>query len=654
MNDNKKFYITTPIYFPSGKWHLGSAYTTVLADSIARYKRMQGFNVFFLTGTDEHGSKIENNAKKVNKTPKEFVDEIVQNLKELWVEMDISFNKFIRTTDAYHEKAVQKIFKILYDKGDIYKSQYEGRYCVPCESFWTETQAKDGKCPDCGRPVEKAKEESYFFKLSKYQDRLIKHIEQNPEFLLPKFRVNEMMNNFLKPGLTDLAVSRTSFKWGIPVQFDDGHIIYVWVDALTNYITALGFLGDDDKLFKEFWPADIQLMAKEIVRFHSIIWPAILMALDLPLPKKVYGHGWLLMGGDKLSKSKSDGINKDVVDPMLLSKRYGSDTVRYTLLKEGPFAGDTPYTNETLINTINADLANSLGNLLSRTTAMIAQYFDGVIPVQKTLDKTDKNLIAAAESLYSKYSAFMDEYNVPSAISEIFSVIFKANKYIDETAPWVLFKENNLERLGTVLYNLAETLRICITALAPFLVKTSKLMFNQLGITKMPGNFDDIKTFGKIKAGTKIVRGEIIFPRLDALKENKELEQLAAANSVKAEAKAAEEKTNVKTQISIDEFAKIELKTALVLECEKVEKSDKLLKLKLELGKETRTVVSGIAKNYEPKDLIGKTVVLVANLAPAKLRGIESQGMILCAEDEQGNLSIITPEKLFKSGLEVR
>lgn len=650
-NTGKNFYITTPIYFPSGKWHLGSAYTTVLADSIARYKRMQGFKVFFLTGTDEHGSKIENNAHAANKQPKEFVDEIVNDLKELWKELDISFDKFIRTTDDYHEKAVQKIFKILYDKGDIYKSQYEGRYCVPCESFWTETQSKDGKCPDCGRTIETAKEESYFFKLSKYQDRLIKYFEENPEFLLPKFRVNEMMNNFLKLGLNDLAVSRTSFKWGIPVSFDNGHIIYVWLDALTNYITALGYLSDDDKLFKEFWPADLHLMAKEIVRFHSIIWPAILMALEIPLPKKIYGHGWLLMGGDKLSKSK--GIETlDVVYPMILAKRYGSDMVRYTLLKEGPYSGDTPYTNETLINTINSDLANSLGNLLSRTVAMIIQYFNGVIPEQKTLIDVDKNLIKASEELYEKYSKYMDEYNTPAAISEVFSVIFKANKYIDETAPWKLFKENNLERLGTVLYNLAETLRICITALTPFLVKTSKLMFLQLGITKLPESFEDIKKFGKSKPGTKVVKGDIVFPRLDALKEIKELEAIAKESKVKAGTK--EEEKQGKPQITIEDFSKIELKTALVLNCEKVEKSDKLLKLELEVGKEKRAVISGIAKSYEPKDLIGKTVVLVSNLAPAKLRGTISQGMILCAEDENGNLSIIAPEKLFKSGLEIR
>ena len=648
MKMQEKFYITTPIYFPSGKWHLGSAYTTVLADSVARYKKMKGFDVFFLTGTDEHGSKIENNAKKESKEPKQYVDEIVADLKELWKEMDISYNKFIRTTDEYHETAVQKIFKKLYDKGDIYKSKYEGWYCVPCESFWTQTQVKDDKCPDCGRPVEKAKEESYFFKLSKYQDRLIKHIKDNPDFLLPKYRVNEMMNNFLKPGLTDLAVSRTSFKWGIPVGFDKGHIIYVWIDALTNYITALDYTKDDCALFDKYWPADVHLMAKEIVRFHSIIWPAILMALDLPLPKKVYGHGWLMMGGDKLSKSK-DGVRKDVVDPMLLSKRYGSDCVRYMLAKDGPYASDTPYTNDTLINTINTDLANSLGNLLSRTVAMITQYFEGVIPKQGKLEEVDKDLINTTICLYDKYCEKMDAFNTPDAISEILNVVFRANKYIDETCPWILFKEKNTERLGTVLYNLAETLRIIITAMMPFLVKTSKAMFLQLGIKKFPESFEDIKKFGLIKPGTIVNKGEIIFPRLDVARENKELEQLAA-QSVNNN-----EKKEDNMHISIDDFAKVKLKTAKVTACERLENSDKLLKLSLEVGEEQRTVVSGIAKSYSPEELVGKTVVLVYNLAPAKLRGTLSEGMILCAEDENGNISIVAPEKICaSSGLEVR
>jgi len=645
----KKFYLTTPIYFPSGKWHLGSAYTTVLADCIARYKRLKGFKVFFLTGTDEHGSKIENNAKSAGLSPKEFVDKIVADLKNLWKTMDISNDKFIRTTEDYHQKAVQKIFTKLYEKGDIYKSTYEGRYCVPCESFWTETQAKDSKCPDCGRLVEKAKEESYFFKLSKYQDRLIKYFEDNPEFLLPKFRVNEMMNNFLKPGLNDLAVSRTSFSWGIKVPFDNKHIVYVWLDALTNYITALGYQSTDQKLFDEFWPADVHLMAKEIVRFHSIIWPAILMALDVPLPKKVYGHGWLLMGGDKLSKSKSDAVKKDVVDPFVLSERYGSDAVRYVLLKDGPFLGDAPYTNETLINTVNTDLANSLGNLHSRTIAMIKQYFKGVIPKQNALDETDLSLINIAKELPAKYSAKMDELNVPGALDEILRVIFAANKYIDQTTPWILFKEKNTEKLSTVLYNLAAALRVCIILLTPVLVKSSKIMLEQLGQETVK-NFDKLELLG-LKSGVSVFSRDIIFPRLNADKEKKELEKIAMESSVKPETKKEE---NTVTLIDIEDFAKVKLKTAKVLNCEKVENSDKLLKLKVKVKDEERTVISGIAKYYEPKDLIDKTVVLVYNLKPVVLRGIESQGMILCAEDEKGNLSIVSPEKNISSGSVVR
>ncbi|MCL1900834.1 MAG: methionine--tRNA ligase [Firmicutes bacterium] len=644
----KTFYITTPIYFPSGKWHLGSAYTTVLADCIARYKRLKGFKVFFLTGTDEHGSKIENNAKNAGVTPKQFVDKIVADLKNLWKVMDISNDKFIRTTEEYHQTAVQKIFTKLYEKGDIYKSTYEGRYCVPCESFWTETQAKDGKCPDCGRLVEKAKEESYFFKLSKYQDRLIKYFEDNPVFLLPKFRVNEMMNNFLKSELRDLAVSRTSFFWGIKVPFDNKHIVYVWLDALTNYITALGYGSDNQKLFDEFWPADVHLMAKEIVRFHSIIWPAILMALEIPLPKKVYGHGWLLMGGDKLSKSKSDAVKKDVVDPFVLCERYGSDAVRYVLAKCGPFLGDAPYTNETLISTINTDLANSLGNLHSRTIAMIKQYFKGVIPKQNVLNETDLNLINAAKELQKKYSEKMDELNVPAALDEILKVIFAANKYIDLTMPWILFKEKNMDKLSTVLYNLAAVLRVCISLLTPVLVKSGKTMLEQLG-QEVIKNFDKLE-FSGLKDGVPVLNGDIIFPRLNMEKEKKELEKIAAQSSKEQETK----KENAVTLIDIEDFSKVKLKTAKVLNCEKVENSDKLLKLTLKIKNEERQVVSGIAKYYKEKELIDKTVVLVYNLKPAVLRGIESQGMILCAEDEEGNLSIVSPEKSIASGSTVR
>ena len=639
----EKFYITTPIYYPSGNWHLGHCYTTVICDAIARFKRMDGFDVFFLTGTDEHGVKIEKRAAENNTTPKAFVDALVGNIKELWKTLGISYDKFIRTTDDYHVEAVQKIFKKLYDNGDIYKAEYEGMYCTPCESFWTESQLVDGKCPDCGRPVEKAKEESYFFRLSKYQDKLIELYQNNPEFISPKSRMNEMINNFIKPGLQDLCVSRTSFKWGIPVSFDDKHVIYVWIDALTNYITALGYEGKDDSLFKKYWPADLHMVGKEIVRFHTIIWPAILMALGVELPKKVYGHGWLLIGGDKMSKSKGN-----VVDPFVLSERYGVDAVRYFLLREVPFGSDGVYTNEALLNRTNADLANDLGNLVSRTTAMITQYFGGIIPDGSYREEIDNELVSLCEEALEKVRRDVDNLLIPESLAEIFKLIQRANKYIDETTPWILAKdESKKQRLGTVLYNLAETIRISAVLLSPFMPDTAKRIFDDLQLGKLPDSFDSVKTFGLLESGKPVVKGKALFPRIDVKKELVELEKLAEKHEKKQEKPA--ESNEEKGLISIDEFSKIELATAKVLTCEKVEKSDKLLKLTLDVGGKQRTVVSGIAQYYTPEYMVGKTVVIVKNLKPVKLKGILSEGMILCASNGK-DVVFVSPEKEIESG----
>ena len=639
----EKFYITTPIYYPSGNWHLGHCYTTVICDAIARFKRMDGFDVFFLTGTDEHGVKIEKRAAENNTTPKAFVDALVGNIKELWKTLGISYDKFIRTTDDYHVEAVQKIFKKLYDNGDIYKAEYEGMYCTPCESFWTESQLVDGKCPDCGRPVEKAKEESYFFRLSKYQDKLIELYQNNPEFISPKSRMNEMINNFIKPGLQDLCVSRTSFKWGIPVSFDDKHVIYVWIDALTNYITALGYEGKDDSLFKKYWPADLHMVGKEIVRFHTIIWPAILMALGVELPKKVYGHGWLLIGGDKMSKSKGN-----VVDPFVLSERYGVDAVRYFLLREVPFGSDGVYTNEALLNRTNADLANDLGNLVSRTTAMITQYFGGIIPDGSYREDIDNELVSLCEEALEKVRRDVDNLLIPESLAEIFKLIQRANKYIDETTPWILAKdESKKQRLGTVLYNLAETIRISAVLLSPFMPDTAQRIFDDLQLGKLPDSFDSVKTFGLLESGKPVVKGKALFPRIDVKKELVELEKLAEKHEKKQEKPA--ESNEEKGLVSIDEFSKIELVTAKVLTCEKVEKSDKLLKLTLDVGGKQRTVVSGIAQYYAPEYMVGKTVVIVKNLKPVKLKGILSEGMILCASNGK-DVVFVSPEKEIESG----
>lgn len=645
----QKYYITTPIYYPSGNWHIGHCYTTVICDALARFHKMLGEDVFFLTGTDEHGQKVEKEAAKRGVTPLQFIDPLVAELKDMWRLLDISYDRFIRTTDKEHEKCVQKIYEKLFASGDIYKSEYSGYYCTPCESMWTEAQLVNGKCPDCGRDVTLQKEESYFFRLSKYAPRILKLYEDNPEFLQPKSRINEMVNNFLKPGLNDLCVSRTTVKWGVPLPFDQKHCAYVWIDALANYISALGYLSEDEALFKKFWAADLHMVGKEIVRFHAIIWPALLMALGLPVPKQIYGHGWLLIGGDKLSKSKQEAVKCELTDPYELVKRYGSDAVRYFLLREIPFGSDGEYTNEKLLSRINSDLANDLGNLVSRTAAMIGQYFGGVLPERGKAEGVDGELVSAAEGAFRKVKGAMEKLNAPEALSEIFAVVSRANKYIDETAPWILAKdENKRERLGSVLYNLAETVRICAILLKPFLTGAAGRILTSFGCSAEAG-FDELE-FGGLKAGTKIEKLPPIFPRIDIKKELAEVDGLV--KSKKADKAKAEEKKM--EEITIDDFAKVELKVGEVIACERVENSDKLLHETVRIGEEVRSVVSGIAKHYSPEEMVGKKVIVVTNLKPVKLRGVLSEGMILCAEDKNGSLSLVVPEKLTGSGGSVR
>lgn len=642
MDRKQKYYITTPIYYPSDKLHIGHTYCTVATDAMARYKRLRGFDVMFLTGTDEHGQKIEEKARAAGITPKQFVDGIVTGrggILDLWKLMNISNDRFIRTTDDYHVTAIQKIFKTLYEKGDIYKSVYKGKYCTPCESFWTDSQLADGKCPDCGREVRDAEEEAYFFRLSNYTGRILKLYEEHPDFLEPASRVNEMVNNFLKPGLEDLCVSRTSFTWGVPVDFDPGHVVYVWVDALSNYITALGYASGRYGDYEKYWPADVHFVGKEIVRFHAIIWPALLMAQGLPLPKKVYGHGWLLLEGGKMSKSKGN-----VVDPVVLVSRYGVDALRYFLLREFPFGTDGTFSNELLISRINSDLANDLGNLLSRTTAMAIKYFGGTLPAGQAGDPMDTELVSVASALRDSYESQMEKFAFQNALMEIFKVIARANKYIDETAPWVLAKDEALcPRLARVMYNLLECLRICGVLLIPFMPETSAKLFAQIGAAAGVTTWETAGQWGVLPAAASVSRGENLFPRIDLEQELAELGQ--TQNSVPAgpEQPAA-------SPIAFDDFAKVEMTVCKVLSCEKVKKSDKLLCFRLDDGSGThRQILSGIAKYYVPENLVGKTVVACTNLAPRKMMGTESNGMLLSAEKE-GKLALLMLDDAIPAG----
>lgn len=649
------FYITTPIYYPSDTLHIGHCYTTVAADTMTRYKKMRGYDAYFLTGSDEHGQKIERSAAQAGTTPQDYVDEIVAGFKDLWQQYDIAYDDFIRTTEPRHEEIVKQIFRRLQEQGDIYKAKYEGYYCVPCETFFTERQLAEGHtCPDCGRPTERSQEESYFFKLGKYQDRLLQYIEEHPAFIQPVTRRNEMVN-FIKQGLEELSTSRTTFSWGIPVPGDEKHVIYVWVDALTNYISALGYGTDDHARFDQYWPADVHLVGKDIVRFHTIIWPAILMALDLPLPKRVFAHGWILMDEGKMSKSKGN-----VVDPVALGQKYGTDAVRYFLLREFTFGLDGNYTEEILVNRINTDLANDYGNLLSRATAMIQKFQDGVIlaPAEKT--PYDDELLALFTSVPAEMADYMEKLEFHNALASIWRIVGKANKYIDETAPWQLYKTTEGRRqLPTVLYNMAEAMRFATIMLSPFLVRTPTKVWQQLGLTERAAaqTWDSLR-YGQLPAGTVIQRGEPIFPRIEredeeakAAKAAKEAEK-AARKAAKAAEKArreAEQAAIIKPQITIDDFAKIDLRVAEVLAAEKVANADKLLKLRIRIGEEERTLVAGVALHYAPEDLVGKHIVVVANLAPATLRGIESQGMLLAASDRD-HLQVLTVDQVESGG----
>ena len=643
----KPYYITTPIYYPSGNPHIGHCYTTVACDSIARYRRMQGYDVMFLTGTDEHGLKIEQKAAEAGITPKEYVDNIVEIFKKLWSYMDISYDRYIRTTDDYHVETVQKIFKELYDRGYIYKGEYSGKYCTPCESFWTDSQLVDGKCPECGRDVVESKEEAYFFKMSPFAERIEKLLTET-DYLQPKTRAVERVNNFIKPGLEDLCVSRTSFKWGIPVTFDTNHVVYVWIAALSNYISALGYENNAHDEFEKFWPADVHMVAKDIMRFHAIIWPAMLMALDLPLPKHLAVHGWITFNGQKMSKSLGN-----VVDPFVLGERYGADAIRYHILREMALGADSSFSNEIMINRINSDLANGFGNLVSRTVAMVIKYFDGTLPAEKASGEFDSELIAECEGLRAKVDEYMDKTQLQNALAEIFKVVSRANKYIDETAPWVLAKdEANKPRLAAVLYNLLEAIRITSALLSPFMPTTMPEVWKQIGAAEDDVTYENAGKFGVLPADVTVNKGAVLFPRIDTEKEIDELNKLIEAQMAKTQ--KAQEKIELAPEIAIDEFFKTELRSAKVKSCEKVKKSKKLLKLQLDDGMGGRQVVSGIAEHYKPEDLIGKTVILVANLKPAKLCGEESMGMICAADMPDGGIKVVFLDDDVPAGTKIR
>ena len=636
--EKKKFYITTAIAYTSRKPHIGNTYEAILTDAIARFKRLQGYDVFFLTGTDEHGQKIEELAKESGIAPQAYVDNVAGEIKKIWDKMNVSYDKFIRTTDDYHEEAVRKIFTKLYEQGDIYKSEYEGMYCVPCESFFTEIQLVNGCCPDCGRPVKKTKEEAYFFKMSKYADRLMEHIEKNPDFIQPESRKKEMVNNFLKPGLQDLCVSRSTFKWGVPIEFDPGHVIYVWIDALSNYITALGYTpGGESELYKKYWPADVHVIGKDILRFHTIYWPIILMALGEPLPKQVFGHPWLLFGNDKMSKSKGNVIYADE-----LADKFGVDAVRYYVLSEMPFANDGSITYEMVISRYNSDLANILGNLVNRTVSMINKYFDGVVPNPGNEEGTDAELKEEAVKAYKSVCQAMEGHHVADSLEIIINLARRSNKYIDETMPWALAKsEENRERLGTVMYNLYEAIRFIGVLISPFMPETGEKILAQLGTGIK--SIESLEAFGAAESGTKVGEAVALFARID---EAKMLEELKKTNE------PPKPELNLKPEVTIEEVEKIDLRVAKVIAAEKVEKADKLLKLTLELGGETRTIVSGIAKHYTPEQMVGKSIVLVANLKPAKIRGVESKGMLLAAADGE-SLVLCTTDGDIPTGTQI-